>query len=190
MAVIDAARDTSQAFVGRDRELDQLVGAFERAAAGNGQVVFIAGEAGIGKSRLLVELRRRIAGRPYQWMEGRCASYGSTTPFLPLIDGMRRYVGIDDRDDEVSASAKIERAVAGLGIDLAWTLPFVKQILSLEVGDDTVRALDAASRRSELFRALRALTLRAAEIEQLLRPCHAVAAVRRRHDGDDRLAAR
>src|SRR6185369_530301 len=79
-----------------------------------------------------------------------------------------RYVGIDDRDDEVSASGKIERAVAGLGVDLAWTLPFVRQLLSLEVGDENVRALDAASRRSELFRALRALTLRAAEIEPLV----------------------
>ena len=108
------------------RELDHLVDAFARAAAGHGQVVFIAGEAGIGKSRLLAEFRRRIAGRPYQWIEGRCASYGSTTPFLPLIDGMRRYLGIDDRDDEVSASGQDRaRASQRLGADLAWTLPFV-----------------------------------------------------------------
>ena len=56
--------------------------AFARTAAGRGQVVFIAGEAGIGKSRLLGEFRQRI-GEPYQWVEGRCASYATTTPFLP-----------------------------------------------------------------------------------------------------------
>ena len=160
--------ETSLAFVGRDRELGLLSDAFARAAGGHGQVVFVSGEAGIGKSRLLGEFRRRLDGRPYQWIEGRCAAYGTTTPFLALIDGLRRYIGIDDRDDEAGASAKIERTVAGLGTELAWTLPFVKQLLSLEAGDDRVRGLDSASRRSELFRALQALTLRAAEIDPLV----------------------
>jgi DNA-binding NtrC family response regulator/tetratricopeptide (TPR) repeat protein len=155
-------------FVGRSRELDVLEDAFTRAAAGHGQLVFIAGEAGIGKSRLLAELRRRLADRPHRWIEGRCASYGTTTPFLPIIDSLRRHLGIDDRDDDSSASAKIEAEIVRLGGDFAWTAPFVKQLLSLEVGDASVLALDSASRRSELFRALRALTLRAAEIEPLV----------------------
>ena len=156
-------------FVGRERELDLLRDAFARAAAGHGQVVFVAGEAGIGKSRLLAEFRRRLAGQPHRWIEGRCASYGTTTPFLPLIDGLRRYLGIDDRDDEAQRQRQDRRArSARLGADLAWTLPFIQQLLSLPVGDDAVRALDSASRRSELFRALRALTLRAAELEPLV----------------------
>lgn len=155
-------------FVGRGRELDGLVDAFGRAAVGHGQVVFVAGEAGIGKSRLLAEFRQRLSGQPHHWIEGRCASYGTTTPFLPLIDALRRDAGIDDRDDEAGAAAKIAAAVAALGDDLAWTVPFVKQLLSLQVGDDAVRALDSASRRSELFRALRALILRAAERQPLV----------------------
>ena len=155
-------------FIGRERELDLLREIFARATAGHGHVVFIAGEAGIGKSRLVAEFQRHLAGTPHRWIEGRCASYGTETPFLPIIDGLRRYLGIDDRDDEASASAKIESEVARLGADVAWTLPFVKQLLSLEVGDEAVRTLDSASRRSELFRALRALTLRAAEIEPLV----------------------
>ena len=155
-------------FVGRERELDLLSDTFTRATSGYGQVVFIAGEAGIGKSRLVAEFQRRLAGTPHRWIEGHCASYGTSTPFLPIIDGLRRFLGIDDRDDEGSAGAKIEREVVRLGADVAWTLPFVKQLLSLEVGDEAVRTLDSASRRSELFRALRALTLRAAEIEPLV----------------------
>ena len=155
-------------FVGRERELDVLFDIFTRATSGHGQVVFIAGEAGIGKSRLVAEFQRRLAGTPHRWIEGHCASYGTSTPFLPIIDGLRRYLGIDDRDDEGSAGAKIEHEVVRLGPDVAWTLPFVKQLLSLEVGDEAVRTLDSASRRSELFRALRALTLRAAETEPLV----------------------
>jgi DNA-binding NtrC family response regulator/tetratricopeptide (TPR) repeat protein len=155
-------------FVGREREIDLLRDAFGRAAAGHGQVVFIAGDAGIGKSRLLAEFGWRLADEPHQWMEGRCAAYGTTTPFLPVVDALRRYLAIDDQDDEVSATAKIAGEVERLGPDLGWTLPFVQQALSLHVGDDSVRALDSASRRSEMFRALRALTLRAAELVPLV----------------------
>jgi transcriptional regulator with AAA-type ATPase domain/tetratricopeptide (TPR) repeat protein len=163
-----AAAAGGSEFVGRRRELDLLADAFERAVEGHGQVVLLAGEAGIGKSRLLAELRARLRGRPHRWIEGHCASYGATTPFLPLIDALRRDAGIDDRDDDASAATKIDASVAALGPDLALTLPFVKQLLSLEIGDDSVRALDSASRRSELFRALRALTLRAAEHQPLV----------------------
>jgi predicted ATPase len=155
-------------FVGRDREIDLLMDAFERAESGHGQVVFVAGDAGIGKSRLLAEFRHRLEDRPHRWIEGRCASYGATTPFLPIIDGMRREWKIDDRDGDVSASAKVTREVEQMGADFAWTLPYVRQLLSLEVGDASVRALDSASRRSELFRALRALMLRAAEPQPLI----------------------
>ena len=154
-------------FVGRSRELELLTEAFARAESGHGQVVFVAGDAGIGKSRLLAEFRERIAGRPHRWIEGRCASYGTRTPFLPVVDGLRRYLGIDDHDDEASATEKIGAELDRLGADLGWTLPFVKQVLALQP-DDAVRALDSASRRSEIFRALRATTLRAAEAEPLV----------------------
>ncbi len=150
-------------FVGRERELDLLRGCFDRAVVGEGQVAFVVGEAGIGKSRLLAEFRGQLAGVPHLWVEGRCASYGTTTAFLPLVDGLRRVWGIDDQDDEASAGAKVVAAIAALGQDLAWTLPFVRHVLGLAAGDAAATALDSASRRSEIFRAMKALTLRAAE---------------------------
>src|SRR5262249_6641126 len=85
-------------FVGRERELTLLRESFESAAAGSGQVIFVVGEAGLGKSRLLAELRQRLGATPHRWFEGRCASYGTTTAFLPIVDGMRRTWGIDDQD--------------------------------------------------------------------------------------------
>ncbi len=155
-------------FVGRRRELATLTDAFASAAAGAGQVVFVTGDAGIGKSRLLLELRRGLHAMPATWIEGRCAAYGAATPFLPIVDGLRRWFGIDDRDDETAASAKIAGTVTGVDPGLAWTLPFLRQILSLAPGDERVVALDSASRRSETFAALKALALRLAERQPLV----------------------
>src|SRR5262249_37997925 len=146
-------------FVGRQRELDPLRGTFDGAAGGLGQVVFLVGEAGIGKSRLLAEFSAGIADVPHVWVEGRCASYGTTTAFLPVIDGLRRLWGIDDQDDEARAGAKVDAAVAALGDDLRWTLPFLRHVLRLAVDDPPAPALDSANRPTRTFRPLNAPTL-------------------------------
>ena len=71
--------------VGRERELAALEDLFREVRGGRGQIVFIAGEAGIGKSRLLLEFRRRLeaASDPITWLEGRCVSFGQSIPMLP-----------------------------------------------------------------------------------------------------------
>jgi class 3 adenylate cyclase/tetratricopeptide (TPR) repeat protein len=153
---------------GRSRELTALDEAFAAAGAGRGRVVFVVGEAGIGKSRLLYEFRRTLTERPHAWVEGRCASYGGSIAFLPVVDMWRRSLSIDDRDDETTAAAKIDTGIDLLGADLAWTKPYVRLLLSLPAGDDAVAASDAAVRRAETFRALKTLTLRAAEHQPLV----------------------
>ncbi len=150
-------------FVGRKRELGFLVDAFRHAAESSGQVTFVAGDAGIGKSRLVDEFRHSISGEEHVWIEGRCASYGSATAFLPIIDGARRYFGIDDRDDDDGARRKIESRIAALGSDLSWTIPFLRGLLSMQADDDTLAGLDSGSRRSETFRAVKAILLRETE---------------------------
>ncbi len=148
---------------GRERELAALDEAFEAARAGHGRVVFVVGEAGIGKSRLIYEFRRALADRTHTWVEGRCASYGGTTAFLPVVDLWRRTLGIDDQDDEASAAAKIDAGIDALGADVGWTKAYVRLLVSLPAGDDAVERSDVALRRAETFRALKTLTLRAAE---------------------------
>jgi class 3 adenylate cyclase/tetratricopeptide (TPR) repeat protein len=150
---------------GRARELATLAETFEDTRAGRGQVVFLVGEAGIGKSRLIYEFRRGLGDAPHAWIEGRCASYATATAFFPLVDAVRRTVGIEDRDDEETALAKIDRAVPD---DLTWTRPFLRLLLSLPAGDPAVDALDAVTRRSETFRALKTLNLRAAGTQPLV----------------------
>ncbi len=153
---------------GRSRELAALEDAFEAACGEQGRVVFVVGEAGIGKSRLVYEFRRALAERTHTWVEGRCASYGGSTAFLPIVDMWRRSLWIEDHDDETSAAAKIDAGIDLLGADVAWTKPYLRLLLSLPAGDDAVEASDAAGRRAETFRALKTLILRASERQPIV----------------------
>ncbi|MFV1979485.1 MAG: AAA family ATPase, partial [Myxococcota bacterium] len=155
-------------FVGRDAESDALLAAFESARAGRGQLAFLVGEAGLGKSRLLYEFRRRLADVPHGWFEGRCASFAQTTPFYAVIDGIRRRAGIDDQDDDAAIAEKLDSQELDAGGGLEWTLPFMRHLLSLPSGDVDVDALDPMTRRSECSRALQARFLREARQQPLV----------------------
>jgi class 3 adenylate cyclase len=155
-------------FVGRDAESAALLTAFESARAGRGQLAFLVGEAGLGKSRLLYEFRRKLAGVPHSWFEGRCASFAQTTPFHAVIDGIRRRAGIDDQDDDTAIAEKLENQELDAGGGLEWTLPFMRHLLSLPSGNADVDALDAMTRRSECSRALQARFLREAKQQPLV----------------------
>jgi class 3 adenylate cyclase/tetratricopeptide (TPR) repeat protein len=154
--------------VGRERELGALLAAFDAADQGRGQVAFVVGEAGIGKSRLLHELRRQLKDRPPFWMQGQCNEWQRNAPFHAISDSLRRRMGIEDRDDDARALERLDEAQREMGLDLAWTLPYVRQLLSLPVGDDAVSEMDAITRRSETVRALQARFLRIAERQTLV----------------------
>ena len=149
-------------FVGRGRELELLEDAFERARAAHGQVVFVVGDAGIGKSRLLLELRRRIADAA-TWQEGHCLSFGRAMAFHPLVDLLRRQFGIAETDGEPAVAEKIQRGVTDVADDLPAIAPFLRALLSVDPGDADVRAMNPAQRRAETFEAMRHLLVHAAE---------------------------
>jgi tetratricopeptide (TPR) repeat protein len=154
-------------FVGREAELRFLRDRFDRARAGQGQVVSVGGEAGIGKSRLLRELRRQLAGEAI-WMEGHAISFGRTLAFHPLIDLLRRAFELDEDDHPAAIAEKIEHAVLQLADDLQPTLPCVRYLLSVDPGETTLLQLDPKLRRAEVFDAMRTLFVRAAERRPLV----------------------
>jgi predicted ATPase/class 3 adenylate cyclase len=156
-------------FVGRDRELGLLLDRFADAASGHGQVAFVAGEAGIGKSRLLHELRAGISARGQRvtWLEGQCVSFGGSIPFLPVIDQLRRNFRIEEFDGEPEIIAKVEHGLRRMG-GLEPHAPFIRYLLSVDPGDPAVATMDAASRRRLVFAALRALTARGAALRPMV----------------------
>lgn len=150
-------------YVGRERDLALLTECFEKVRTGHGQVVFVVGEPGIGKSRLLYEFRRRL-GEQATWVEGRCVSFGRSIAFHPIVDMLKRNFRIEETDTEGMIIQKVEHAVLRLGADLRPIVPYLKYVLSVDAGDPTVAEMDAKLRRAELFDALRRLLVRAAEV--------------------------
>ena len=154
-------------FVGRERELGLLLEAFERGRGGHGQVAFLVAEAGMGKSRLLAELRRRIEGAA-AWHEGHCLSFGRAIPFHPLVDLLRRQLGIEEGEAEATIAAKVERGLAAIGPDLTPAEPYLRALLSIDPGNADVRSMTPAQRRAETFEALRSVLVRSAERRPLV----------------------
>jgi class 3 adenylate cyclase/tetratricopeptide (TPR) repeat protein/ribosomal protein L40E len=150
-------------FVGRERELQILSGCFAQAREGNGQVVFLVGEAGLGKSRLVLEFRLRI-GTQATWLEGHAMSFGRSMAFHPLIDLLRRNFRIEEDDPEAAIIERIEASVLRLGEEMRSILPYLRYLLAVDPGDPTVKTMDPQLRRGEIFDSLRRLMLRSAEV--------------------------
>jgi predicted ATPase len=77
-------------FVGREEELRLLMSRWERAVNGQGQVVLIVGEAGIGKSRLVQRFREQIADHPHTWLESGAVPFFQSTPFYAVTNMLRQ----------------------------------------------------------------------------------------------------
>jgi class 3 adenylate cyclase/predicted ATPase len=144
-------------FVGRNQELTVLRGYLEQARRGQGQVVFISGEAGIGKSRLLLEFRRSIQDEGVTWLEGHCISYGKNIPYLPVIDILKRGFGVQEGDNDDVIIAKVDEVAAQWEEEARCGVPYLKYLLSVDPGDPTVTAMEPLQRRAGIMDGLRAM---------------------------------
>ena len=135
----DAGRRVESVLIGRDREVATLLECSERVLQGQGGIVGVLGEAGLGKSRLVAEVQRRLTTRGLLYLEGRALSIGQTLPYWPILDVIRAYAGISESDDEAAAFAKLERRSRALfGADVAEILPYLATLLGLDVRDEAL----------------------------------------------------
>jgi len=155
-------------FVGREQEQAALERAFALAKEGHGQIVFVVGEPGMGKSRLLLECKRRLQGEKITWVEGPCISFGKSIPFLPIIEMLKRNFRVVDGASEAEIVAGVERGLAFLGSDAPALAPYLKYLLSVNPGDAAVSAMDPAQRRPRIFEALRQIVLKGSQLRPIV----------------------
>ena len=153
----------SSPMVGRSAELEKLLALFEVASAGRGRLAVLIGEPGIGKSRLLAELRASVAHAT--WIEGKCVSYGRTIPYHLVFDIVRSMLGLTVGSTEAETRATLETRLGGLlGAEAADAVPYFAHLLALPLTPaEADRAqLDPESLQGRyvaaIHRVLRALT--------------------------------
>jgi class 3 adenylate cyclase/DNA-binding CsgD family transcriptional regulator/tetratricopeptide (TPR) repeat protein len=147
-------------FVGRAPEMETLVGAFARTSSGSGQVVGIVGEAGVGKSRLVMEFRQNISKQDFYWLQGSCRHYGGHVAYLPLLEVLHSFFDIGPEEPESIVRGRIEAGIGKMGFATPATLlPPLHDILSLRVEVRDYLKLEPSQKRERIFEAIRSLIL-------------------------------
>jgi class 3 adenylate cyclase/tetratricopeptide (TPR) repeat protein len=139
-------------FVGRDAETAALEEALAQAEAGEGAVVSIVAEAGVGKSRLTLEFAERCRRHGLEVFEAQAQSHGQSIPFMPVLQMLRAYFGIGEREPERLAREKIAGRALLLDPDLADELPLVFDFLGVPDPDRPVAQMSPEARARALGR--------------------------------------
>ncbi len=175
---VDRTGNYPTAFVGREAELSLLKGAFTRAVRGDGiQLITIAGEAGIGKSRLVWELFRFVDDDPdllVKWRRGRCLPYGDGIAFWALGEIVKSEAGIFETDEVAVAETKLRRVLRDTE-DAEWLFQRLLPLLGI--------GAEAGAEREEQFAAWRRF------LETMAAEGPAVLVFEDLHWGDDAMLA-
>jgi len=143
-------------FVGRGEEMGVLEGGLERARAGEGTVVGIVAEPGVGKSRLCLEFVERARGAGIEVFEAQAQAHGREIPFMPVLQMLRAYFGIADSDPERLVREKIAGRALLLDPGFADDLPVLFDFLGVPDAGRPAPQLSADARG----RALRGIVCR------------------------------
>ena len=156
------ARGFLTPFIGREHPMASLMEAYDHVRSGSGQVVEVVGEAGVGKSRLLLEFRSLIPQDEATHLEGRCIHFGASMAYLPLLDILRSYFGIKEGDKELPIKSTMkERVEPSL-------LSPLEDLLSLPVEDEQYLKLEPKEKKERIFEALRDLFMKLSQERTLI----------------------
>jgi class 3 adenylate cyclase/tetratricopeptide (TPR) repeat protein len=122
-------------FVGREQELGLLLNRWEQAKQGEGQVVLLSGEAGIGKSRISRALRERAAKDPYTRLQYQCSPYHDSTALYPFISQLERAAALALNDTAEAKLGKLEALLSQATEAVDEVVPLFASLLSVAAGD-------------------------------------------------------
>jgi class 3 adenylate cyclase/tetratricopeptide (TPR) repeat protein len=162
-----AARGLTR-FVGRDAEMEQIRRALGLAQDGRGQLVAIVGEPGVGKSRLVYEFTHSHRTQEWLILEAGSVSYGKATSYLPVIDLLKAYFKVHERETHREIREKVTGKLLTLDRTLEPILPAVLALLDVPVEDAHWQALDPPQRRQRTLEAIKHLLLRESQGQPVL----------------------
>src|SRR5216684_4479920 len=154
-----AARRGLTKFVGREREVAELKRALELARGGHGQIVAAVAEAGTGKSRLVYEFKAMLPG-DCKVLEAYSVSHGKASAYLPVLELLYAYFGIEGADDAAQRRAKVEMRLGSLDPALNDTLPYLFALLGIQAAPNPLARMDAQVSRRRMHDALKRIVLR------------------------------
>jgi predicted ATPase/class 3 adenylate cyclase len=154
-----SARRGLTKFVGREREMAAMADALEQATAGHGQIVAAVGEAGVGKSRLMHEFKATVPDG-CKVLEAYSVSHGKASAWLPVLELLRGYFGIQDTDDPLTRREKVRATLAALDPALSEVLPYLLGLLGMQEGPDPLAQMDPQIRRRRTLEAIKGIILR------------------------------
>ena len=169
---LSAERMIHSEMVGRDGELDRLKFQVLKVINGEGSIVNIIGDAGIGKSRLLAELAAEKEIQRVAFLKGRALSVGKNLSFHPLLDMLRGWAQIKDEDAPISSARKLERAIQDVHPQgLSEIFPFVATMMGLKLTGpyaERLRGIEGEALEKLILKSLRELLIRASEVRPVV----------------------
>jgi class 3 adenylate cyclase len=122
----------ASAMVGRDKELATLGDLVEAVRAGRGRAACVIGDPGLGKTRLIGELRPRATDAGIVWVEGRCVSYGRSLPYHLIARLVRSFIGVGPTAHEAETRQALEARIGDLlGADAPTAILYLEHLLGL-----------------------------------------------------------
>ena len=153
--------------VGRDEEIAMLTRRWERARQGDGQLVMIVGEPGLGKSRLIEEFHARLRETPHTWVEWSCSQLLQNTPLHPIAEwGRQRFGGADVPAEQ--RLADLESSLAQVKLDPAENTALLAPLLDIPLSTERANALPPEELRRRQLAALIAWVMAGARVQPVV----------------------
>ncbi len=146
-------------FVGRARELATLHAVWAHVTRGQGHVVGVVGESGMGKSRFVAEFRRSLRSELHTYVQGHCVSYGQAMAYQPVLALLRHACGLANGDRPAVIAAKVQHRLQEVSMDPAIAAPYLLHLLGSASESERLAGLSPEEYYASTFAVLMQLSL-------------------------------